>query len=253
MLKLTDCPNILEEGVLCDTACRESYTACIESPTSGKGQLGTGSSYGLQFARHEIPPPLQFPAKILRSVTFRLRRGGRFSGGWFSGRRFGGAELFAGVLTGLLCTDDAALNDDAGLLAEDEARRADEVVAALLFAEDAGRDELAAALLFAEDAPAEEPTAALIWAEDVPADEFAAALLCLEADETPDGAPDADPDADEGISGGIEKADEETNAIKPVDIPDTGGGTAEEDPDGKYDMPDGRAVEVAVIGVSEKE
>ncbi|KAJ7101880.1 hypothetical protein C8R44DRAFT_945835 [Mycena epipterygia] len=144
------------------------------------------------------------------------------------------AELFAGVLIGLLCTDD-----DAGLLAEDEAGRADELAAALLFAEDAGTDELAAALLLAEDAPA---------------DELAAALLCPEADETPDGAPDADPDADEeGIGGGIEKADEETNTIEPVDTPDTGGGTAEEDPDGKYDMPDGRAVEVAVIGVSEKE
>jgi hypothetical protein len=52
---------------------------------------------------------------------------------------------------------------------------------------------------------------------------------------------------------GKEKADEETKTIEPVDRPDTGGGTAEEDPEGKYDISDCMAVGLAVIDVSMKE
>ncbi|KAJ7094282.1 hypothetical protein C8R44DRAFT_951599 [Mycena epipterygia] len=119
----------------------------------------------------------------------------------------------------------------------------------------------AVALLFAEDPPAEELAAGLLRADDVPAGELTTALLCPEVDERADadiadepGAPDPDPDTnEEGMGEGKENADEETNTIEPFDTPGTGGGSAEETPNGKNDILDGSPVEVAVMGVSVKE
>ncbi|KAJ7136596.1 hypothetical protein C8R44DRAFT_728581 [Mycena epipterygia] len=170
------------------------------------------------------------------TAFFWFGRGGRFGGSWFGGYWFG-------------CKDE-----DAGLLAEDGDGRADELAAVLLFAEDARMDELATALLCTDDAPPDELVTVLLCPE-ADGTEFP------EADETKDTgvadeleAPEGDPDADEeGMGNGKENADEETKTIEPEDTLDTGGGKAEEEPEGKYDISDGRAVEVAVIGVSVNE
>ncbi|KAJ7768591.1 hypothetical protein DFH07DRAFT_954480 [Mycena maculata] len=136
----------------------------------------------------------------------------------------GNAEAELG--TELLSTEDAAEDVLGAELACP--RDADGVATALVCPKDAGTDELATKLIGPEDVGV-------------------SALLC---ETTEDGADETGMfETLEGMGAGNEKEETEAEIIEPEDRPETGGGSAEDDPEGRNDIPDGRAVEVTVTVV----